>query len=412
MANYKAGGRQKISGAICSLMILVIFLTLAPQIGRIPLSIFAAIIIYVGINLFDRSTLRLFQAMRTPGSIRRDVSVSLLVNVGVAAITVSINLIWAVVVGVAISTAYFIFKTGVSVIRREYTAELVCSNRVRDCRQITILNENGAQINVFELQGPIFFGSADRLAQTLEARMTAATFCILDMKQVTEIDSTGAHILVRLHKNLRKVNKWLLISHVNANQGLLAFLTISGGNQEIPDSHFFSNTDLAIEWAENRLLEQFCPEQSCRQYELRDLDIFFGFSPDELDQVETLLTTNRFAKGELVIREGDTDRDLYILTRGSVSVKIFLPLSQGEKRLFTFGAGVVIGEMALLDGKPRSAHVQADEDSDVLCLSRANFDKLLAQQPKVAAKLLKNIAMVLSHRLRARSDELRMWADY
>ena len=412
IANYKAGGRQKISGAICSLMILFMFLTLAPQIGKIPLSVFAAIIISVGINLFDRSTLVLLQAIRTPGRVRRDVSVSLLVNIGVAAITVSINLIWAVIVGVAISTAYFIVKMGTSVIRREYTAELICSNRVRDCRQITILNENKNVINVFELQGPIFFGSADRLAQVLEARMAAATYCILDMKQVTEIDSTGATILVRLHKSLRKTNKWLLISHINANHGLLQFLAISGVKQEIPEDYFFSNTDLAIEWAEDRLLEKFCPAESCRQFELNDLDIFLGFSSDELDQIETLLTKNRFLKGEMVIREGNTDRDLYILTRGSVSVKIILPISQGEKRLFTFSAGVVIGEMALLDGKPRSANVQADEDSEVFCLSRANFDKLLAQNPQVAAKLLKNIAMVLSHRLRARSDELRMWADY
>ena len=209
LANYKAGGRHHISGAICSLMILFLFLTLAPQIGKIPLSVFAAIIIYVGIHLFDRSTLRLFQAIRTPGSVRRDVSVSLLVNLGVAVITVSINLIWAVFVGVAISTAYFIVKMGTSVIRREYTAELIGSNRVRDCRQVTILNENRTAISVFELQGPIFFGSADRLAQILEARMAAATYCILDMKQVTEIDSTGAPILARLYKSLRETNKWL-----------------------------------------------------------------------------------------------------------------------------------------------------------------------------------------------------------
>ena len=142
-------------------------------------------------------------------------------------------------------------------------------------------------------------------------------------------------------KSLHKNKKWLLISHVNANHGLAQFLAISGVKQEIPEDHFFSNTDLAIEWAEDRLLEQFCPAESCRQFGLGDLDLFHGFFPDELDQIETLLTKNRFVKGELVIREGDTDRDLYILMRGSVSVKIRLPLSQGETRLFTFSAGVV-----------------------------------------------------------------------
>jgi CRP-like cAMP-binding protein len=89
-----------------------------------------------------------------------------------------------------------------------------------------------------------------------------------------------------------------------------------------------------------------------------------------------------------------------------------LPFSNGEKRLFSFSAGVVFGEMALLDGKPCSAKVQADEDSEVYCLSCGDFDKLLTQQPQVAAKLLKNLTLVMSHRLRARSDELRMLADY
>jgi SulP family sulfate permease len=412
IANYKAGGRQKISGAVCSCMILLLFLTFAPLIGKIPLSVFAAIIIAVGINLFDRSTFRLFQALGTPGRVRRDVAVYLLINIGVAVITVSINLVLAVIIGLAISTAYFIVKMGTSVIRREYTAELICSNRVRDCKQIRFLNENKHAIKVFELQGPIFFGSADKLAQILEARMDAATYCILDMKQVTEIDSTGANILVRLHKSLRKKDKWLLISHITDNHTLLDFITISGVKREISDDHFFQSTDVALEWTENQLLEDLCLTDSCRQYLLNELDIFSGFSSDELETVETLLAKETFPNGAVVITEGNTDRDLFILTRGSVSVKMKLPLSNGEKRLFAFSAGVVFGEMALLDGKPRSAKVQADEDSEVYRLSWSSFEKLCVQQPHVAAKLLRNIALVLSHRLRARSDELRMLADY
>jgi SulP family sulfate permease len=156
MANHHAGGRQRISGAICSLMVLLIFVTLAPLIGKIPLAVFAAIIISVGINLFDRSTFRLVQALGRPGAARRDISISLLVNLGVAVITVSINLVWAVVIGLAISTAYFIVKMGTSVIRREYTAELICSNRFRECRQIKMLSERKKAIRVFELQGPVF----------------------------------------------------------------------------------------------------------------------------------------------------------------------------------------------------------------------------------------------------------------
>lgn len=412
IANIKAGGRNKVSGAFCSLLILIIFVSLAPVIGKIPLSVFAAIIIYVGINLFDRPTLRLFKAFQTPGRVKRDVFSILLVNIGVAAITVGVNLVWAVTIGLAISTVYFIIKMGTSVIRREYTADLICSNKVRGRQQIAHLNENKNRIKVFELHGPIFFGSADRLAQILEAKMTEATYCVLDMKQITEIDSTGANILVRLHKMFDKNNKYMLICHIHPNNKLWDFLEISGVKQEIPDDRFYLSTDLALEWAEDQLLDQLCEGGVCRHYELSELDVFADFSNEELAKFEALLDKDTYKKNEMLIKEGDSDRDLYILTRGSVSVKMNLPFSSAERRLFKFDAGVVFGEMALLDGKPRSANVQAEEDSEVYRLSYIGFEKLLDQQPHIAAKLMKNIALVLSDRLRARSNELRMMVDY
>jgi CRP-like cAMP-binding protein len=103
---------------------------------------------------------------------------------------------------------------------------------------------------------------------------------------------------------------------------------------------------------------------------------------------------------------------MYLLTRGSVSIKMRLPSSKRAKRFFTFGAGAVFGEIALLDGQPRSANVSADEDSEVYCLSCENFERLLHENPQIAAKLLKNLAMVLSHRLRIRSDEIKMLEDF
>ena len=412
IANIKAGGRNRVSGAYCSLLILFIFILLAPLIGKIPLSVFAAIIIYVGINLFDRNTLRLFKVLQKPGQVRRDVFAILLVNIGVATITISVNLVWAVFIGLAISTVYFILKMGTSVIRREYTSDLICSNKIRSRQQIAYLNGHKSKIKVFELHGPIFFGSADRLAHILEAKMVEANYCVLDMKQITEIDITGANILVRLHKIFERQNKCLLISHIHTNRVMWEFLEISGVKREIPNNRFFLNTDLALEWAENELLDQLCEGDTCRHYQIRELDIFADFSQDELEKIETLLVKGTCNKDEMLIKEGDTDRDLYILTSGSVSVKIDLPFSNAERRLFTYDAGVVFGEMALLDGKPRSASVQAEEESEIYRLSFNSFEKLLDQNPKTAAKLMKNLALVISDRLRIRSNELRMMVDY
>ena len=411
IANYRAGGRQRISGALCSILILLIFLTIAPLIGKIPLAVFAAIIIAVGINLFDASTFRLIAALQRPGRLRKDVSMSLLVNLGVAAITVCVNLITAVIIGMAVSTAYFIVKMGTSVIRRQYSAERASSNKVRGSKQTRYLRESGRQISVFELQGPIFFGSADRLAYHLETQTADVAYCILDMKQVTEIDSTGANILTRLDKNFRKKNKRLLISYLSTDHFLWDFLSLNGVTREISKEQFFRDTDEALEWAEDHLLAKLCPAEADEPYDLKDLDITKGFSSDELETLKRFLIIKTFKKGDLVIQEEDKGRDLFILTRGTVSVKMQLPQSHHGKRLFTFSAGAVFGEMALLDGKPRSANVWVEDDAETYCLSYENFIKMQREEYQIAMKILKNLALVLSNRLRVRSDEIKMLVD-
>jgi SulP family sulfate permease len=411
VANYRAGGRRKASGMLCSLSILLLFLAMAPLIGKIPLPVFAAIIIYVGIGLFDRTTLRMLLALRIPGQVRKDIGVSLLINLLVAVITISVNLVAAVIIGLTISAAYFIIKTGTSVIRREYCAERVSSNRTRDLKLSRLIKENGRRIMVFEIQGPIFFGSADRMARRIEITAADATDCILDMKQVSEIDTTGANILIRLHRVLGKEGKRLLISHITAHTAMWDFLVVSGVTQFIPVRHFFEDTDQALEWAENRLLEDLGASTAQQHYTLGQLDLLAGFDPDELEIFQRNLDRVQLGKGELVIKEGRQDRSMYLLTRGSVSVKMHLPASSRTRRLFTFSAGAVFGEIALLDGYPRSANVVADEDSEVFRLSHAKFEDLVRGNPQIAAKLLKNMALVLSHRLRIRSDELRMLED-
>ena len=75
-----------------------------------------------------------------------------------------------------------------------------------------------------------------------------------------------------------------------------------------------------------------------------------------------------------------------------------------QKRLITCSPGVIIGEVALFDGNPRSADVWVDEDSKVLQLTHSDFTEL-------ACKLILNIARELSARLRRSSEEVRSLED-
>ena len=98
---------------------------------------------------------------------------------------------------------------------------------------------------------------------------------------------------------------------------------------------------------------------------------------------------------------------LFLLTKGSVSVRIHLPQSDRYKRLITYSPGVAFGEIAFLDGCPRSADVWSDEDTETYLLSPDEYDAMQQQTPEIAVKLVRNIALEISERLRIRTDEVR-----
>ena len=384
---------------------------MAPAIGKIPLAVFAGVIASVGLTLFDLSVLRFVKFYRPLFGIQKDIFIGFFVHLCVVVITVTVSLMTAVLVGTLLSAAYFIAKMGMNSIRRRYSGAEMTSKKIRSHAQYDCLKANGGQIQVFELQGPIFFGSADKLARAVEAGARQASFCILDLNRVTEIDSTGAVILIRLYKRFVRSGRHLLLTHIKDGRSMRDFLTVTGVLSDIDEQHRFHDTDGALEWAEESIIAQLCHQSARKSYRLRELEVFAGFSAAELDLFKRFLDFKAYKKGAAIISEGQNERDMLMMTHGLVSVCLQLPNSDRRKRLFTFSCGAIIGEMALLDGQPRSADVWADEDSEFYRLTFEGFERLRGDHPQIALKFVANIALVISHRLRVRSQEVRMLAD-
>jgi len=110
----------------------------------------------------------------------------------------------------------------------------------------------------------------------------------------------------------------------------------------------------------------------------------------------------QFARGQVLIREGDTDAALYIVVSGQVSVTKRGTASGADLHLQTLGPGSFVGEMTLLDGSPRSATVTALVVTDCLVLTRWVFNTTLRSDPLIAVAMLP----VLSQRVR-QADEAR-----
>ena len=121
-----------------------------------------------------------------------------------------------------------------------------------------------------------------------------------------------------------------------------------------------------------------------------------------------------FAKGSLLLRECDSTATGYMLLvlNGEVSVEITEPGKPGDAvSISAQGAGALLGEMSLVDGEPRSTNCTALSQVQAAGLSRRGLELLIEQQPMVAAKLLAEVASIIANRLRALSDQLRLYAS-
>jgi Flp pilus assembly CpaE family ATPase len=124
---------------------------------------------------------------------------------------------------------------------------------------------------------------------------------------------------------------------------------------------------------------------------LHRVDIFENLGETELERIGDMLSERRYREGQTLFKQGDVGDALLIVADGRV--KVFIPEGQGERILAFFGAGDVLGEMALLTGEPRSASASAISDTRVLALSKSDFDTYLATNVTVMREMMRIIAL-------------------
>ncbi|MGZ6827482.1 MAG: Crp/Fnr family transcriptional regulator, partial [Mycobacteriales bacterium] len=127
---------------------------------------------------------------------------------------------------------------------------------------------------------------------------------------------------------------------------------------------------------------------------LRQVELFSGLPGDVLLQVASVARPREYDRGELLFVEGDVGDALLVLVSGSVTV--FRTSPEGDRAALTvLEPPEVLGEVALLDGAPRSASVEAIERTVVLSLSRAEFFGLLRHQPAVLEPLMRQLGQMV-----------------
>ncbi len=137
---------------------------------------------------------------------------------------------------------------------------------------------------------------------------------------------------------------------------------------------------------------------------LLDTPMFEALDPAEIQQLINIIEVREFAAGEILFNEGDAGDAWYAIYRGGVDV--IKDVGPDQKEIYPLESGACFGEIAILDGQPRSATIRAIEDCVVLRISRQAFEELLDQNHMVANKLLRRLAVMLAQRARSTTERL------
>ena len=242
--NVKNGGRTPVAGIVHALTLLVITLVAGKWAALIPMATLAAILVVVAYHM---SEWRAFRAeLRSP---RSDVAV-LLVTFG---LTVLVDLTVAIEVGMVLAAFLFIRRmsevTNIAAVTTELEDDP--SEQVYTGPNAVSRRRIPPGVQVYEINGPFFFGAAERFKDTLARVSEKPKVLIIRMRHVLALDSTGMHALADVVQRTRRDGTVVLLSDVHM-QPLVA-LQGSRTMEIIGEDHLFGNIDDALNRARREL---------------------------------------------------------------------------------------------------------------------------------------------------------------
>jgi SulP family sulfate permease len=403
LVNLSSGANSRISGVFEGAAALLAFLLLGRIISWIPVASLAGILIVIGVRMIDRHSFSLLKSRHTVFDFA--------VIVAVIATALFVGLIPASGVGIVLAVFLFVREqVGTSILRRKLYGNQTFSKNVRRQEEMEILAQQGEQAVIFELQGSLFFGTTAQLYALLEPEIKTRRFIVLDMRRVQTVDVTAAHLLDQVRDMMAEREAFLVYANLPrelpSGRDLQRYVDELGLAPYKSAARVFDDIDDAKVWIEGRILRDAgVVSEDPEALEIGEIDLFRGRKIETLAEMDAVATRVSFKAGARVFSRGDGGDALYIVRRGSV--RLMFPVGgQQSRHLASCSRGALFGEMAFLDGAPRSADAIAETDVDLYCISRAAFDAFAEHHRKAAAQFFEGLANLLTVRLRYTTAEV------
>jgi SulP family sulfate permease len=391
--NYQNGARSRVSGVMVAGGCLATLAFGTGALAYVPVALLGGMLFRLGADMLDDWLIRGWKRMD-----RVDYFQVLIILISI--------IVWGFIAGVAVgvvaSCVTFAVNTGrIGLVKQELDRSKFSSRVERSVSQTRELVRHGGAIQILWLRGFVFFGSANNLLQHVKERVGALSpgtcrMVILDFREVMGIDSSAVMILVRLRQFAVRESFFLVLSGMlPAVENQLRSGGVFAADQET--CRVFTALDAALEWCEDRLLEErLSPEEAKRsadEWLAREIGGQAMFR-----QFASYLEMVSYPSGDVLFAQGDAGEFLCLVYSGRVSV-IFRSPDGHELRLRSIERHTLVGEMGLYRTAPRGASVLVDQPTVVYRLSREGLEQMEADDPPLAMAFHKFVVRALAERL-------------
>lgn len=245
VVNVRSGGRTRISGVVHGLFLLVVLLGLGKYAAEIPLSVLAGILITVGIGIIDYKGL---------GDLLKVPKADAVVKIAVVVITVFVDLLWAVGIGLILSALFFVKRAAEQ--GHEASTMDPVDDRTDGNGELKGLSHthHADQVFIKEFHGPLFFGFSSKFQEQFSKspNMKAVVF---RFKHMSFADQSGLYALMDVIRGLNESNTWVLFCGLRGNVKE-QFVKLKIIPDLVPESHCFNDFEAATAWLAKNLMKK------------------------------------------------------------------------------------------------------------------------------------------------------------
>lgn len=392
--NHRLGARTRLAGIVVVLVSVAALILGTSFISMFPKFVLGSMLMYLGLTfLFEWLYKTWFKLPKA------DYFVILLI-VGVIA---SVGFLEGVVVGFLAAIVLFAINySRVDVIKHSLRLDTYRSRMTRPKLQQRLLHRYGKQVLILELQGYIFFGTANQLLEKIRLHLeeyanTRLCFLLLDFSRVTGVDSSVVFSFRKLRQLVEKNQAGIVLTGLSP--GVQTFLQ----NSDVLASdgaafQVFPDMDQGLEWCEDSLLAStgVLAKESPKSFhdQLRKLTTDSAL----IEHIMKYLEKIELNPGTHFIHQGDSPGAVYFLENGVVTAQLEI---EGEEplRLNTLSGENLVGEIGFYLGSKRNASVVTDTATTLYRLTAESLTRMESYDPEAAALFHKFFAHAMAEKL-------------